>query len=149
MKIKDLLQTHGHKAYTLEAGASVEAAIEMLAANRIGAVIVLQEDFPVGIFAERDVLRCHLRHRHRDFSDIRVADAMTNKLITGDADDTLKSALTVMLKADIRHLPVREGGKIVGMLTISDMARHVIEHLASEIDSLDEYIADLQNARRD
>jgi IMP dehydrogenase len=117
--------------------------------QRTSALIVMDGETPVGIFTERDVLRCHVTWRHRLFREMPLAEAMTDKLIVAQPDDLVSSAMAMMIKADIRHLPVVEERRITGMLTISDLVKHHVGELTAELHYLQEYITDLQDAVQD
>lgn len=149
MKIRDLMTEKGRSVETIGADATVEDAIRQMAQTRGGALIVVEDDHPVGIFAERDVLRCHLKDSALHFYDIRIRDAMTNKLIVAEPDEEIETAMATMIQADIRHLPVIEDRQIVCMLTISDLVKRQIGDLKAELHYLQDYISDLQEATRD
>ena len=149
MQIRDLMTKKGREVATIGAEENVETAIGRLAAKKGGALIVIEDDRPAGIFAERDVLRCHLKDNTRDFSDIKIRDAMTNKLIVAEPEEDIETAMATMIQADIRHLPVIENRQITCMLTISDLVKQQIGDLKAELHYLQDYIADLQEATRD
>ena len=88
------------------------------------ALIVMDGQQPVGIFTERDVLRCHVAWRGRLFREMPLKEAMVDKLIVAKPDDLVSSAMAMMIQADIRHLPVVEDQRISAMLTISDLVKH-------------------------
>jgi IMP dehydrogenase len=117
--------------------------------QQTSALIIMDGETPVGIFTERDVLRCHVAWRHRLFRDMPLAEAMTNKLIVAQPEDLASSAMAMMIKADIRHLPVVKDQQIVSMLTISDLVKHHVGELTAELHYLQEYITDLQDAVQD
>ena len=148
MHIGELLKTPG-RLHTLRSDRTVEDAIDEMAARQATALIVMDGDTPVGIFAERDVLRCYLRHRPQRFADIPVTGAMTNKLIVAEPQEPISAALAMMVKADIKHLPVVDGGRIVGVVTISELVKHQIGSLTAELHDLKDYIADLHDAGQD
>ena len=149
MLIRELLEQKGQAVQTIDGDRSVEAAIDQLTRNRVGALVVIEDAQPVGIFAERDVLRCHLKDRTQTFSEIKVRDAMTNKLIVAEPAENIETAMATMIQADIRHLPVIENKDIVGMLTMSDLVRQQIGALRAELHYLQDYITDLHDAARD
>lgn len=150
MKVRELLKDkHIHSVRTIDMTADLEMAIEQMTADRASALIVLDGDLPVGILAERDVLRVHLKNRDRAFTDIPVREAMTNKLIVAEPEDEARDAMAMMIKAEIRHLPVIQDRTIVGMLTMNELVKHQIGNLEAELHYLNEYIADLQEAVQD
>jgi CBS domain-containing protein len=149
VKISELLKEKGRSVQSIEAARSVEEAISVLNAAGSGALIVMHNDLPVGIFTERDVLRCHLRNPGRLFSEVAVEKAMTAKLIVTGPGEDIPAALATMIKADIRHLPVIDESRIVAMLSICDLVEHQVDTLTAEIHYLQEYIDDLHDADRD
>jgi len=149
MPVKELLAACRRPFYAIACDRSVEEAINLMNDKKVSALIVMETDSAVGIFSERDVLRCHLRHRPKAYSDIRIADAMTNKLIVVEPGDETSAALELMIKAGIRHLPVVDQKKVVGILTINDLVRHHMQALNAELQHLQDYISDLHDAGRD
>jgi len=149
MLVQDLLALRKQEVFTVTPDQTVEDAINQMALNKTSALLVMEGDYPVGIFAERDVLRCHLKERSKAFTQIKVKNAMTNKLISARPEDEIGAAVNMMLKADIRHLPVIKDKKIIGMLTINDLVEHLISALNAELHHLQSYIADLQDASKD
>jgi IMP dehydrogenase len=149
VKISDLLKEKGRSVYTITAGRSVEEAISVMAAEGYGALIVMRQGMPAGIFTERDVLRCHLENPGKPFTDVDVARAMTTELIVTEPGEEIPVALATMIKADIRHLPVVDKGQITAMLTICDLVEHQVDTLTAEIHYLQEYISDLHAAGED
>ena len=149
MRVQDLLEKKGKQVQTISADQFVDAAVDKLTRTNVGALIVVDADRPVGIFAERDVLRGYVRDKAKAFSEIRVRDAMTNKLIVAEPEDDIDTAMATMIQADIRHLPIFKDNRIIGMLTISDLVKNQIGSLKAEVHYLQEYITDLQDASQD
>jgi IMP dehydrogenase len=147
MRIQDLLKQKGQAVQTIVGEKTVEDAISKLTQEKVGALIVIEDNHPVGIFAERDVLRCHLQGK--TFADVKVRDAMTNKLIVAEPEEEIETAMATMIQADIRHLPVLKNQKIIGMLTMSDLVKQQIGDLKAELHYLQDYISDLQDASQD
>ncbi|MGD8519956.1 MAG: CBS domain-containing protein [Desulfobacterales bacterium] len=149
MLVQELLTNRKQKVFTITPDQTVEEAITEMALNKTSALIVMEGDYPVGIFAERDVLRCHLKEKGKAFNQVKVKDAMTNKLISAKPEDEIGTAVSIMLKADIRHLPVLKHKKVIGMLTINDLVEHQISILNAELQHLQGYLADLHDAGKD
>ena len=149
MKIGEMV-TSGRRAYiNLESHCSVKEAIERLQKENARALIVTEQQRPVGIFAERDVLRAYLRNRSMDFEHILLKEVMTPKLITAEAEDTVAATMNIMLKADIHHLPVIDNENIIALLTLYDLVQHRVEILEQELKDLKDYIGDLHEAGLD
>jgi CBS domain-containing protein len=149
MKVRDLVAEMGRPVKTIEAAQTVEEAISLMSEAGASALIVMEAGRPAGIFAERDVLRCHLKNRKRRFELVSVGEAMTSKLIVAEPEEAVSAAMATMIRSGIRHLPVIENGRIVGMLTIGDLVEHQVGTLTAEIHYLQDYISDLQDANLD
>ncbi|BBO68746.1 inosine-5-monophosphate dehydrogenase [Desulfosarcina alkanivorans] len=149
MRVQDVIQQKRRVVHTIPAQQTAEDAIVQMTEQKASALIVVEGDKPVGIFTERDVLRCHVAWRHRLFREMPLSEAMTGNLIVARPDDLASSAMAMMIKADIRHLPVVEDRRIACMLTISDLVKHHVGELTAELHYLQEYITDLQDAAQD
>ena len=149
MKVHQLLQLKSRPVYTLSSDRTVDDAINLMTAKKTGALIITEADHPVGVFAERDVFRAHIRDKTAAFSDIPLKDAMTPKLLLAKTEDKISSVMAMMIQADIKHMPVIEENKIVGMLTLADLIEHQINMLTDELHHLRDYIEDLHHAGQD
>lgn len=149
MNISQLLKKHGKHVHTVSRDCSVVDAIEKMTLTKSGALIVMENDHPVGIFTEHDVFRCHIVDKTGLFSDMKVADVMSQNLIFASPDESIGHALNRMLNAQIHHLPVVESDKISGVLMINDIIRQHMEALNAELQYLHEYILRLQDAGND
>lgn len=149
MRVRELLQQKGHRIHAIRGEQSVAEAIQALTANRISALLILDGDQLQGIFTERDVLGCTVKFPGKDFAAIPVRDAMTTKLIVAELDDDLTATMSMMIQADIRHLPVVDQGRLEGLLSIRDLVQQVVGSLTAELHHLQDYIVDLQDAAID
>jgi IMP dehydrogenase len=149
MKVHELLQLKSRPVYTLSSDQTVDDAINLMTAKKTGALIITEADHPVGVFAERDVFRAHIRDKTAAFTDIQLKDAMTPKLLVAQTEDEISSVMSMMIQADIKHMPVIEENKIVGMLTLADLIEHQINMLTDELHHLRDYIEDLHHAGQD
>jgi signal-transduction protein with cAMP-binding, CBS, and nucleotidyltransferase domain len=149
MRVQDVIKKKRRVVHTIRVLQTVEDAIVQMTERRTSALIVMDGERPAGIFTERDVLRCHVAWRHRLFREMPLSEAMTAKLIVAQPGDLVSSAMAMMIKADIRHLPVVEDQRIAVMLTISDLVKHHVGELTAELHYLQEYITDLQDAVQD
>jgi CBS domain-containing protein len=104
---------------TIDHEASLEEGAEALAADEVGAVLVLSDGALVGILSERDVVR-HCA-RGTTLAHVRVSEAMTPELTTAQVDDTVLDAARAMHDADVRHLPVLQDNLLAGMVSIRDL----------------------------
>jgi len=149
MKVLALLRKKSRPVHTIASNRSVDDAISLMSGQKASALIVTDNDQPLGIFAERDVFRCYLRDPHAALSETGLKNAMTHKLIVADPEDELSHVMALMIKADIKHLPVIEGKRIIGMLALNDLIEHEIDSLTDEIHQLKNYIEDLHEAGSD
>lgn len=108
---------------TIEAGATVREAVELMNINEIGCLIVVdEEEKPVGILTERDLLKRVLAKR-KDPVRTKVGDVMSKPLITGTPHMDLEAAARLMFEKKTKKLPVVENGRLVGLVTLTDMVR--------------------------
>jgi IMP dehydrogenase len=149
MRVKELLEIKGRQVITLQNDRTVDDAIRLMVENQTSAVIVLEKNRPVGIFAERDVLRAYRSNPNAAFADMPIKTAMTTRLITVTGDTDVHTATEVLVKADIRHLPVKVEDAIAGMLLANDLVEYQLAELNAEVHHLKEYIHDLHDAGQD
>ncbi|HDZ90100.1 MAG: CBS domain-containing protein [Deltaproteobacteria bacterium] len=149
MPVKDLLEEHGRYAAKLDGTCSLEDAIKLMTDRDISALIVMEENRPVGIFTERDVLLSHVRFDQKPFSEIKLKNAMTRRMIVARPGDEIDNTICLMIQSGIRHIPVVEKGEIISILNICDLAHHQVGDLATELHYLEEYLSELHEAGRD
>lgn len=149
MKVHELLPTKSRPVCILSSDQTVDDAINLMTAKKVSAVIVTEADHPVGIFAERDVFRAHIKDKTAAFTDIQLKDAMSPKFLVAKNKDEVSSVMSMMIQADIKHMPVIADNKIVGMLTLHDLIEHQLDMLTDELHHLREYIEDLHHAGQD
>jgi CBS domain-containing protein len=140
MKVKELLDVKGKNVVSIDAAKSVEDALKEMGTKKISAMMVTEHARSVGIFTERDVVKCYLSFDGKSFKNISLRDAMTSNLIVAQMDDDLNDIMSVMVEKNIRHLPVVEGGNVIGMLSIRDVIQTQVGKLTSEIHYLKDYI---------
>jgi CBS domain-containing protein len=143
------LQLKSRPVYTLSSDQSVDDAINLMTAEKASALIVTEADQPVGIFSERDVFRAHIRDKAAAFSEIPLKDAISHKFFSTNAEDEISSVMSMMIQADIKHMPVVKENKIIGILTLNDLIEHQIDVLTDELHQLREYIEALHHAGQD
>ena len=141
MKVRNLLDAKGKEVVSIDAASSVEEAIRLMHSKKISAVMVTEDHRSGGIFTERDLVRCYVsKGEGQKFRDIKVKDAMTTNLIVAQMEDDLNDVMAVMVEKNIRHLPVFDGGKVIGMLSIRDIIQTQVGKLHSEIHYLKDFI---------
>lgn len=111
------------RTLTIDSQSTVFDAAELMSRKGVGDLIVVENEMPVGIVTERDFVR-RLVAKRRSF-DTKVSDVMSKPLITINSDASIKEAARKMVKSSIRRLPVLEDHKLVGILVVSDFARHL------------------------
>jgi CBS domain-containing protein len=114
-------------------------ALVVLAEYKIGALIVLDGDKLVGIFSERDYAR-EVILKGRSSKTTSVSEVMTEKVLSAHPSDTIDIAMSIMSEKRIRHLPVVEDNKVIGMLSIGDLVKETMEHQQNLIKQLEKYI---------
>lgn len=141
MTVATILQNKGGEVVSLTPDSSIGEAVTLLAGRRIGAVPVLGPDGAVlGMLSERDILY-GLASQGTDLLEATVASAMTTPAVTVTSDTPLLSALALMTKRRIRHLPVVDGGKVVGIVSIGDLVKLRIDRIEAEAEAMRDYIA--------
>ena len=125
--------------FTLQRDTTVADACRMMAAHNVGIVAVLDGERLCGVFSERDVAR-RVVDRRLDPTRTRLEEVMTSELVVADADEDYQSAMNKMDQANIRHLPVVSGDRLLSMLSIRDLMRVAIEERGAEIEYLKEYL---------
>jgi CBS domain-containing protein len=135
MKIAAILATKGADVETIAPDRRVRDAVALLARRNIGAVVVVDEhERPVGIMSERDVVRAAATDE--GILARRVADIMTRDLVTATPDDDLLSVAHVMTERRIRHLPVVQTGRLVGIVSIGDVVKAQRDQYQGQLDTL-------------
>ena len=139
MTIAAILQNKGSDVLTIEADASVRDAVAILAERRIGALPVVRGGEVAGIMSERDVIYC-LRSDGAAVLDWPVERIMTAPAITVERDQQVMGALSLMTKRRIRHLPIVEGGRIIGIVSIGDLVKYRMDKIEEEAAQMLNYI---------
>jgi CBS domain-containing protein len=141
MSIKAILKRKGKEVITTSPATSVKRAAELMREKNIAALMVVEGHAIRGIVTERDIVRSLVRHG-ADVLSKAVSEIMTEKLITGSPDDSVKHVMGVMTRHRIRHFPILENGRLEGLISIGDVVRHRLDDLELEANVLrDAYIA--------
>ncbi|MBO9698068.1 MAG: CBS domain-containing protein [Sphingopyxis sp.] len=119
---------------------TVRMVVDLLAQNRIGAVPIIERDAVVGIFSERDIVRL-MSSYGPDALDRSLDEVMTKSPVTCDSNMAVIGALSQMTQKRIRHLPVVDGGKLVGFVSIGDLVKYRIDRIEAEAAAMRDYIA--------
>jgi len=134
MNIANILARKGSMAVTVLPEQSIREALALLARHNIGALVAVQGDHPVGILSERDIVR--EAARNEGFLACTVADLMTRNVITGQPHDDLLTVAHTMTERRIRHLPVVDQDRLIGMVSIGDVVKAQRDHYQGEVDTL-------------
>jgi len=141
VKVKNLLDSKGKDVVSIDVSSSVEDAIRQMNSRKISAILVTEGEKTVGLFTERDVVRCYMATNGKSFKEVIMKDAMTANLIVADQNDDVCEIMSVMIEKNIRHLPVVEKDRVIGMLSIRDIVQTQVHKLTSEIHYLKDYIS--------
>jgi CBS domain-containing protein len=139
MSIAAVLRDKGAAVETITADSSLFDAVRRLGEKRIGALPVLEAGRIAGIMSERDVIYC-LKDHGPEAPDWTVETVMTSPAITVDPETDVLAALALMTQRRIRHLPVVDGGEILGIVSIGDLVKHRMERIEAEADAMRAYI---------
>ncbi len=124
--VKEMLAAKGGNVYSIRPDASVYEALEVMAEKGVGAVLVVDESGKlVGIFSERDYAR-KLELRGKNAHSTKVREVMTSEMLGVEPTTTVRECMSLMTARRIRHLPVLEKGKLVGMISIGDVVKAII-----------------------
>ncbi len=137
--VKDLLKAKGNAAWCTTPDSSVLEALRQMAEKNVGALLVLESQRLAGIFSERDYARKVIL-KGKSPAETSVKEVMTDNLITVTPDQTIEKCMELMTEKHIRHLPVLEGGRLAGVVSIGDVVKSIIEHQSATINQLEGYI---------
>ncbi len=137
--VKHVLDQKGHDVYFIHPDASVFDAIKMMAENNIGSLVVLDDGKLVGLIAERHYAR-EIILRGRTSRGTLVRDIMSKEVICARSDQPVEECMAVMTTKGVRHLPVLEHGRLVGIVSIGDMVKSVISDQKFMIEQLEHFI---------
>jgi len=137
--VRDMIRKKGYEVYTITPDATVFEALNLMAEHNIGALLVMTGDEIKGIVSERDCIR-KVDVKGRNTKGTKISEIMTSAVITVDADQPLEDCMSLMIDKNIRHLPVCEGKKLLGVLSVRDVLREVIEVQQMMLSQLERYI---------
>jgi len=134
-----ILAHKGSAAWSIAPNAMVFEAIQLMADKNVGALPVVENGKLVGIISERDYTRKVIL-KGKSSKDTPVRDIMTQELMTAHSTDSVSECMRVMTDKRVRHLPVMEGSKLIGIVSIGDLVRRIISAQTATIDNLEKYI---------
>jgi CBS domain-containing protein len=138
--VGNLLTTKGREIWSIAPDNSVFEALEMMAEKNVSGLLILENDKLVGIFTERDYAR-KLALKGKFSKDTKVNDLMTKNILYVETQNTLEDCMKLMTVKRIRHLPVLEDSRLIGILTIGDLVKQIISEQKTTIHQLENYIS--------
>jgi CBS domain-containing protein len=138
--INQLLQNKGTHVETVAAETMVFDALSIMADKDIGALVVIQHERPVGLFSERDYARSIVL-KGRASKETMITDVMTSPVVVAHPEQNVEECMAVMTEKRVRHLPVMRDNELVGIISIGDLVKAIIEDQQFVIDQLVSYIS--------
>ena len=138
--IKQVLQGKGHEICSIGPEASVYDAIAKMAQEDVGALVVLEDDSLVGVLSERDYAR-KVVLQGRSSRDTKIKDIMTTRVAFARPEQSVEDCMAMMTEKRIRHLPVMDGDNLLGVISIGDLVKSIIEEQQHVIEQLEQYIS--------
>lgn len=138
--VSQILKKKGSDVWSVRPEETVFDAVKMMAEKGVGALLVMEDDKLVGIISERDYAR-KIILEGKASRDTKVADIMTRRVLCASPDRTVEECMALMSDKRARHLPVVEGKKVVGVLSIGDLVKATIDEQKVLIDQLKQYIS--------
>jgi CBS domain-containing protein len=125
--VRQILQKKGHSIWSIPPDISLYEALQLMAWKDVGALLVMEGETLVGIFSERDYARNFVLTDKSTMRDIRVSDLMSTPVITVRPGQSIGACMTLMTNRHVRHLPVVDAEKVVGVISIGDVVKAIIE----------------------
>ena len=139
MTVRAILDTKGHQILSVPPEDKLSAAVKMLGERKIGAVLVMSEGRLEGILSERDIVRV-LGERGAAVLEEPVSAVMTRKVVNCRPNDTVSAIMEMMTLGKFRHLPVLDGDRVVGLISIGDVVKWRVQEYENEQEALRTYI---------
>lgn len=137
--VSQLLANKGHDVWSVEPKTTVLDALQLMADRRVGALPVVDEGNLVGIFSERDYARKVIL-KGKSSKDMPVTEIMSADVISVTANQSIEKCMSLMTDKRVRHLPVMDGEKLLGIISIGDVVKAVIAEREDVIEKLEQYI---------
>jgi CBS domain-containing protein len=140
MILEQILREKGGQVYSVAEAATLKEAAELLDQRKVGAMVILNEAGSViGVISERDIVRAVARHGAAGLKQ-PVSDSMSRQVVTARPRETIEAAMDRMTDRRIRHLPVVEGGRLMGVVSIGDLVKWRIAEATAEVAAIRSYI---------
>jgi CBS domain-containing protein len=140
INVRDLVRLKGSRVYSVTPDATVLQALQLMAEENIGAVLAMRGDRVAGILSERDCVR-KLDLVGKTATATRVEEIMTRDVLYVEASQSLDECMAVMIDKNIRHLPVYENGSLLGVISVRDVLKEVVDYQQFMITQLEHYIS--------
>ena len=137
--VRDMLRRKGSEVYSVRPDETVYDALEIMAKHNTGAVLVINDNVVEGIVSERDCVR-KVDLAGKSTKTTKISEIMTAKVINIDASQDLEKCMNLMIDNNIRHLPVYDSGKLMGLISVRDVLKEVVDYQRSLIEQLEQYI---------
>ncbi len=139
MKVKDILKAKGGAVLSIQPGKTVKEAMDSILKNKIGALLVMEDDMLKGIITERDLFRVYYQAGEKVLKK-KVSEVMTTNLVVGLPNDDIEAVKALMTNNRFRHLPILENKKVCGIVSIGDVVKILAVDLEIENRYLKDYI---------
>lgn len=137
--VRDIIKVKGDDVFTISPNITVFNALKILAEKNVGALVVTKNDKVVGMFSERDYAR-KIVLKGKSSIVTTVSELMTTDVHYVSPNDSIDDCMNLMSERHIRHLPVIEDEKLVAVISIGDVVKHIIKHQKFQIRELEKYI---------
>ena len=137
--VREMIRKKGEEVWSVASDAKVFEALKLMADKNAGAVLVINDSRVVGILSERDCVR-RLDLQGRASRATKVEDIMTTKVLYAEAGQSLSECVAIMIDKNIRHLPVYEEGKLIGIISVRDALKEMVDYQKFMISQLEHYI---------
>jgi CBS domain-containing protein len=137
--VKDILQEKGSQVYAVAPDATVYEALQRMAEENVGALMVMEGERMVGLISERDYAR-KIVLKGKISKDVAVREIMSTQMVTIGPDQDVEGCMELMTDKRVRHLPVFDAGRLIGLISIGDIVNTIIRHKEEIIEQLEDYI---------
>ena len=137
--VREMIRKKGEEVWSVASDAKVFEALKLMTDKSAGAVLVINDSRVVGILSERDCVR-RLDLQGRASRTTKVEDIMTTKVLYAEAGQSLSECVAIMIDKNIRHLPVYEEGKLIGIISVRDALKEMVDYQKFMISQLEHYI---------
>jgi len=138
-RVSEILENKGGMVLSANSNETVMDAISRMAEVNIGAILVLEDKTIVGIFTERDYLQ-KIALKSRSSRDTKLGEVMTSPVISAEPGDSVQQCMETMTTCHCRHLPVVDNGELLGIVSIGDLVKKMLDEKQNEVEKLSQYI---------